>query len=291
MVNSFEEKEKLFYKNKKITTKKSDQERNEELKQFYQKYKEKQKEIKEKCNKKTIEMKKNWRSNSLILQKYKSPLKLMKEIEKEEKQKLKDEEEKENRKKEIEKNKNNIKIPLPKISTKLRNENIKQNFCLNDLQGKERVKYIKEGVDHIKGLIKRCYDLENKRYKQSNTINKHKLEIKLPNKIQSKSTNKSEKKKKKENVFINYLEDSKRNSNKNIIWDKYLYEEENKVTNIKNIKGQIEGLDNNAQMKKEMLKINGGFFNNQKLGNELSNLLINSINGKFSVIKALNNSV
>ena len=44
-------------------------------------------------------------------------------------------------------------------------------------------------------------------------------------------------------------------------------------------------------MKKEILKINGGFFNNQKLGNELSNLLINSINGKFSVIKAMNNSI
>ena len=38
-----------------------------------------------------------------------------------------------------------------------------------------------------------------------------------------------------------------------------------------------------------MLKINGGFFNNQKLGNQLTNLLINSINGKISVIKAMNN--
>ena len=62
-------------------------------------------------------------------------------------------------------------------------------------------------------------------------------------------------------------------------------------TNIRNIKGQIEGIDNNVEMKKEILKINGGFFNNQKLGNELSNLLINSINGKFSVIKAMNNSI
>ena len=91
--------------------------------------------------------------------------------------------------------------------------------------------------------------------------------------------------------MINYLEDSKRNSNKNIIWDKYLYEPENMKTNIRNIKGQIEGIDNNVEMKKEILKINGGFFNNQKLGNELSNLLINSINGKFSVIKAMNNSI
>ena len=289
MVNDFEEKQKLLYKNKK-NIKKSDIERNEELKQFYQKYKEKQKEIKEKCNKKTIEMKKSWRSNSLILQKYKSPLRVMKEIEEEEKKKLKDEEEKENRKKELVRNKNNMKIPLPKISIKLRKENLKQNFCLNDLQGKERVKHIKEEVDHIKGLLKRCYDLENKRYKQSNIINKHKFDIKTTNRIKSKTINKSANKKKEIN-FINYLENCKRHSNKKISWDKYLYEEENKVTNINNIKGQIEGLDYNASLKKDIIRINGGFFNNQKLGNELSNLLINSINGKFSVIKAMNNSI
>ena len=84
--------------------------------------------------------------------------------------------------------------------------------------------------------------------------------------------------------------EAKKNTNKKIIWDKYLNEdiEDNKVTNIKNIKGQIEGLDNNVQMKKEIIKINGGFLNNQKLGNDLSNMLINSINGKISLIKAMN---
>ena len=90
--------------------------------------------------------------------------------------------------------------------------------------------------------------------------------------------------------MINYLEASKKNTRKNRNWDKYLYDEGNKVINIKNIQGQIEGLDNNVKMKKEMLKINGGLENNQKLGSELTNLLINSINGKLSVIKAMNNS-
>ena len=43
-------------------------------------------------------------------------------------------------------------------------------------------------------------------------------------------------------------------------------------------------------MKNEMMKINGGLENKQKLGSELTNLLINSINGKLSVIKVINNS-
>ena len=97
--------------------------------------------------------------------------------------------------------------------------------------------------------------------------------------------------KKEEMEMINYLEISKRRAKKNIDWDKYLYNERNKEINIKNIQGQIEGLDNNVEMKKEMLKFNGGFLNNQKLGSELTNLLINSINGKLSILKAMNNSV
>ena len=36
------------------------------------------------------------------------------------------------------------------------------------------------------------------------------------------------------------------------------------------------------------MKMKGGFNSNQKLGNDASNLLFNSIKGKLSVIKALN---
>ena len=189
-------------------------------------------------------------------------------------------------------NKKNIIIPLPKISDKLRKENLKQNFNLNDLQGRERVKYIKEELNKINGLVKKNYDIKNKRYKQSNILRKHRIEIKVSKNEKKKTTDKleNEKNKREEIAMINYLEASKRNTRKNRNWDKYLYDEGNKVINIKNIQGQIEGLDNNVKMKKEMLKINGGLENNQTLGSELTNLLINSINGKLSVIKAINNS-
>ncbi|WP_297981431.1 hypothetical protein, partial [uncultured Methanobrevibacter sp.] len=147
MENSYEEREKLFYKNMKLNRKINILGK-EELKHFYQKFKEQQKELKEKANTKKIELKKEWRSNSLLLPKYKSPI--MNIIKKEENEKIKEKcEEKNIKRKNLEK-KFNIEIPLPKISEKLRKENLKQNLNLNSLQGVHRVKYIKDELDKIK---------------------------------------------------------------------------------------------------------------------------------------------
>ena len=263
----------------------------EELKHFYQKFKEQQKELKEKANTKKIELKKEWRSNSLLLPKYKSPI--MNIIKKEENEKIKEKcEEKNIKRKNLEK-KFNIEIPLPKISEKLRKENLKQNLNLNSLQGVHRVKYIKDELDKIKETVKKEHDIEKKRYKQSNMLTRHRINDKIfQKKLECKTLNKvdntSKSNKGRKAVIKNYLNENKKNSNKKIIWDRYLNEEDNKVTNIKNIKGQIEGLDNNVEIKKEIIKINGGILNNNKLGNDLSNILINSINGKISLIKAMN---
>ena len=290
MENSWEEKEKLFYKNMK-SNRKADVFGKEELKQFYQKFIEQQKELKEKANTKKIELKKEWRSNSLLLPKYKSPI--MNIIKKEENEKIKEKcEEKNIKRKNLEK-KFNIEIPLPKISEKLRKENLKQNLNLNSLQGVHRVKYIKEELDKIKEAVKKEHDIEKKRYKQSNLLTRHRVndkifQKKLECKTLNKADNKSKNKKEQKAVVKNYLKENKKNSNKKIIWDRYLNEEDNKVTNIKNIQSQIEGLDNNVQIKKEIIKINGGILNNKKLGCDLSNILINSINGKISLIKAMN---
>ena len=292
MENSYEKKEKLFYKNMK-QNKKQEIIGKEELKNLYQKFKEQEKELKEKKTSKIIELKKEWRSNSLLLPKYKSPI--MKIIKKEENQKIQEKFAEKNIKQKYYEKKFTIEIPLPKISEKLRKENLKQNLNLNNLQGQDRVKYIKEEVDKVKEFVKKGRDIENKRYKQSNILTKRRMNDKSSiYKPQFKTINKAENKSKsdkKSNIKVkNYLIEAKKNTNKKIIWDKYLNEdiEDNKVTNIKNIKGQIEGLDNNVQMKKEIIKINGGFLNNQKLGNDLSNMLINSINGKISLIKAMN---
>ena len=286
MANSFEEKEKLFYK-KLRPIKKVDILDKEDLKQFNEKIRQKQKENQDKAYSEKIKLKKEWYSNSLLLPKYQASI--MKKVkEKEYEKKLEEEKEKDDKKRNYESKKNLI-IPLPKISDKLRKENLKQYFSLNDLHGRDRVQYIKAEISQINNL-RNGFDFDNKRYKKSKILNKHKVNNKIFKEIKSNTLNKNENKNQNTIKLHNYLEQSKKNSNKIIVWDKYLNEEDYKVPNIKNIKGQIEGLDYNAEMKKEILRINGGLFNNQKLGNQLGNLLINSINGKISVIKAMNNS-
>ena len=152
-----------------------------------------------------IERKKEWRANSLLLPKYKSPI--LKEIAKNE-EKLKIEEEKSlEQKKNNYINKKNILIPLPKISDKLRKENLKQIFNLNDLQGKERVQYIKDEENKINKFIKRSYDIKNKRYKQSNILKKQRIENMKSKNEKKKTLNKIdyENNKKEEMDMINYL--------------------------------------------------------------------------------------
>ena len=286
MANSFEEKEKLFYK-KLRPIKKVDIIGKEDLKQLNEKIRQKQKEDQEKANSEKIKLKKEWYSNSLLLPKYKGSI--MKKVKEKEYLKLLEEEKEKDDKKKNYESKRNLIIPLPKISDKLRKENLKHYFSLNDLHGRDRVQYIKAEISQINNL-RIGYDFDNKRYKKSKILNKHKVNNKIIKIIKSNTLNKNENKNQNNIKLHNYLEQSKKNSNKIIVWDKYLNEEDYKVPNIKNIKGQIEGLDYNAEMKKEILRINGGFLNNQKLGNQLGNLLINSINGKISVIKAMNNS-
>ena len=188
MENSYEEREKLFYKNMKLNRKINILGK-EELKHFYQKFKEQQKELKEKANTKKIELKKEWRSNSLLLPKYKSPI--MNIIKKEENEKIKEKcEEKNIKRKNLEK-KFNIEIPLPKISEKLRKENLKQNLNLNSLQGVHRVKYIKDELDKIKETVKKEHDIEKKRYKQSNMLTRHRINDKIFQKtLECKTLNK-----------------------------------------------------------------------------------------------------
>ncbi len=295
MEKDFIEKEKNFYEKKDLKPKKPDILLQDELKKFNMEYIEKKKQMKEKSDSKTIEMKKKWISNSLILPKYISPI--MKKIQNDEIKKMQEEEKKVSEKKAIHNNliKLQKSIPLPRISHKLRNENLKQNFSMSNLQGKNRAKYIKEEIDSIKNLFKNCYNLESKRYKQSNILYKYKINIKSTDKINEKDEKKiininvinTKKKIKKVENYLRVIE--KRNKNKNIEWDKYISnDDENKVNSIRNIKGQIEGLDNNIEIKKEFMYLNGGFNNNKEKGIEINNMLINSINGKISLLKAMN---
>ena len=322
MANSFEEKENLFFKNIKLT-KKSEVIGKEELKKLYAKYIEAKKQLKKKAEEKTLDMKKCWHSRSLILPKYKSPI--LKVIQQDEKNKIEEEEKKQNKKNKFYENKKKYfkdVVPLPKINQNLRKEMIKKNFSMLDLYGKKRVKYIKEELNKINIIRKNSFNLENKRFRQSNNLNKrYKYRIAKINKEKSiitekkamngldniiKTNNSMELnniRKFEKKIYspinkiirkpkdIDYLKEYENNhKSKNYNWDKYIEDDddENKAIRIQNVKSKIEALDNKAQRKQFLLKIKGGASIDQKVENDLSNLLINSLRGKLSVIKAIN---
>ena len=88
---------------------------------------------------------------------------------------------------------------------------------------------------------------------------------------------------------INYLKEFENNDMfKSYDWDKCIDNDENKARSIQIVKNQIEGLDDKLRRKQMMLKMNKNFSNDNKVVKDISNLLINSIKGKISVIKAIN---
>ena len=64
--------------------------------------------------------------------------------------------------------------------------------------------------------------------------------------------------------------------------------QENLIDTIKMVKAQTESIDNKVQQKKQILKLNGGYLNNPKLGDEVGDLLIESIQTKLNIMNKLN---
>ena len=54
------------------------------------------------------------------------------------------------------------------------------------------------------------------------------------------------------------------------------------------VKSLNDAIDKKVSEKKEFLKVKGGYLNNTKLGDEVGNLLIESIQNKLSLLKQLN---
>ena len=87
---------------------------------------------------------------------------------------------------------------------------------------------------------------------------------------------------------INYLEELKKerkneNKNHNIDWNKAIQNSNNEM-----IKKKIEVIEEKYQREKDLMKAKGGYYLNQDLGNELNNMINNSIRGKLAIIENLN---
>ena len=96
-----------------------------------------------------------------------------------------------------------------------------------------------------------------------------------------KNKNKSMQEKTEESI------DFKPNIDKKIV-SRNEKKQENIIDTIKMVKAQTESIDNKVQQKKQILKLNGGYLNNPKLGDEVGDLLIESIQTKLNIMNKLN---
>ena len=258
-------------------------------------------------------MKKLWHSRSMMLKPYQL-------ITNNNNNKINQNEEKitkiENSEKKDRKQYSKEKVKLPPINEKLKQESEWRKIDIKNLEGKERVNYVKKkymqkGIKMLNVIqnldFGKKYILEKKKnrnlsdvkqkekkiddisFSKANRITNFKLKkiIIKNNKLARSNINKKRAKDPKE---INYLKDLKIKKKEYHKWENYFSKkEENKLDNegLLNICKNIERLDEKIKMNRELMKINGGYENNEKLGKEVNNCLIDSIKGKLAILDAL----
>ena len=258
-------------------------------------------------------MKKLWHSRSMMLKPYQL-------ITNNNNNKINQNEEKitkiENSEKKDRKQYSKEKVKLPPINEKLKQESEWRKIDIKNLEGKERVNYVKKkymqkGIKMLNVIqnldFGKKYILEKKKnrnlsdvkqkekkiddisFSKANRITNFKLKkiIIKNNKLARSNINKKRAKDPKE---INYLKDLKIKKKENHKWENYFSKkEENKLDTegLLNISKNIERLDEKIKMNRELMKINGGYENNEKLGKEVNNCLIDSIKGKLAILDAL----
>ena len=317
LANQFEENEKKFLHQQKMD-RKSKLSGPEEISIVKRRIIESKFELEKRRIEKTNEMHQLWHSRSLIMPKYQSnALKKLNEYE----AKQAEDEEKEKIKKIVlfkEKEKYGDNIPLPPISEKLKGEREKRQITFLNFEGKERVKCIKDEISNNKCKNKN-FIIEEQIFKQNTQLQKYHQRISKSQEKERQKNNKMTKSASCQNIIngndndiviknirgnalspkklkmkrpneINYLEELKKerknkneNKDQNINWNKAIQNSNNEM-----IKKQIEVIEEKYQREKDLMKVKGGYYLNQDLGNELNNMIINSIRGKLAIIENIN---
>ena len=234
---------------------------------------------------------KMWKERSDLLPKYVSPIykKIInteENIKKEEKEKI----EKRKLLYELKQNYAKETIKFPPISLILR----------KDLNKKE----IKFNLDKSKGynniinnnLNKRFNQLQNRRTSSEKNNNKSLQNSKENKNVKNLNNSNSINKKSHSYIDINNklnLNINKINNIEKIVKNKYTKlklenNKDNKKTDIDNIKYQVEVMEDKYKRGKKLLKLKGGYLNNEDLVDEMNELLINSIKGKLNMIEKSN---
>jgi hypothetical protein len=230
-------------------------------------------------------------------------------IEEEEKLKLEKEEEEKKKKECYELEKRNYKPPKVSVNEKLKlereirkNKTDKESVLTTELNNKKRLDKLSfspiMSMKNIKIIHELSQELNNNNYIDYNEIksmmNKKAKKILKPIQILHPKPDKpidyltemifdKNNKKSKSND-----KEKKTDDNIDNIFRKNKEKGGNIIESIKMVKAQTETIDNKVQQKKQILKINGGYLNNPKLGDEVGDLLIESIQNKLSIMNKLN---
>ena len=314
LANKFEESEKKFLESQ-ISEKKKES-GIEEISIVKRRIIECKYELEKRRIEKTNEMKQLWHSRSVSMAKY--PSNILKQLHEFDLKKFEEEEKQKIQRLVLAKEKERFvkeNVSLPPISEKLKNEREKRLNSFLNLEGRKRVQCIKDEFDkkiknkfslveetilkkleaqkgsRDKTLKSKDFETNSKLVKSSSDVNIFKYNTaKNKNKLNSLSpTTKLQKKKPNE---INYLEqlrkERKINSKNYINWNKELNNSKSvRGENLDNVKKQIDVLDEKFEMNKNLIKIKGGYLNNQELGDDMNNLIINSIRGKLALMEKM----
>ena len=293
MASSFDEKEKIYIteciKPKNIEIKK--------INKLDIKYNSLKKRIDNLAN--LDRLHKMWKERSELLPKYVSPL-YQKIVNTEENEK-KEEKEKIEKKKllyELKLNYGKEKVSLPKISLLLKKEWEKRELKFNFDKSKEFKNIINKNIN-IKAIQLRNKNkiISNNEIKKSNSVSEINQNIKLNNlllrnnkiikdsnsfKITNNKLNLNNNDSfLKSSQDINNIEEIKKNKFSTIKI------QNNKEKNIDNIKYKVEMMEDKYKRGKELLKLKGGYLKNEDFGDEMNDLLINSIKGKLDMIEMI----
>ncbi len=293
MASSFDEKEKIYIteciKPKNIEIKK--------INKLDIKYNSLKKRIDNLAN--LDRLHKMWKERSELLPKYVSPL-YQKIVNTEENEK-KEEKEKIEKKKllyELKLNYGKEKVSLPKISLLLKKEWEKKELKFNFDKSKEFKNIINKNIN-IKAIQLRNKNkiISNNEIKKSNSVSEINQNIKLNNlllrnnkiikdsnsfKITNNKLNLNNNDSfLKSSQDINNIEEIKKNK------FSIIKIQNNKEKNIDNIKYQVGIMEDKYKRGKELLKLKGGYLKNEEFGDEMNDLLINSIKGKLDMIEMI----
>ena len=277
-----------------------------EIRELSQKIKNQKLLIEESINDKKNKLLEAWKCREKTLPVYRHPIVEILEDEKQDNLEIQEKKQKQKINNELEKK--NYKPPEVKISKKLKNiresRNIKtnkENLIQTEINNKNRLLNSLTILPNIISSSKEDLNKKEKKLKDFKSFSETNIIKKIKKKKRKKKIIKSPEYTlhPKPDKPIDYLKEisvkqhKQKESDGLLLINKDLEEKKNiigseLIDRIKIARSKVELLDQKVGEKKEFLKVAGGYIQNTKLGDEVGNLLIKSIQAKLGIMNKMN---